>query len=99
MELSSLTQLNYSEGRYIVIFNQETGRPYRILNEDFWENNFPVGSYTGDLLDSSGEKIAEVNWGLITAVKFELETLLTEAGETLETEAGEPLEHLVQNWE
>ena len=96
MELSELTQLNYSEGRYIIIFNQASGVPYRILNEDFFSNN--LGGFTGMLLDNSGEGIAEVSGGLIQAVRFELESLLTEAGEGLETESSEPLEHMTQNW-
>lgn len=98
MELSDLTQLNYSEGKFIIIFNQETGKPYKILNEDFLENNLPTGAFSGDLFDSSKEKIAEVEWGLIQNVKFELVPLETEAEESLETEAGDPLEVLVKNF-
>lgn len=98
MELSDLTQLNYSEGKYIIVFNQETGKAYKILNEDFFSNNLPMGGFSGDLFDSTKEKIAEVEWGLIQNVKFELVPLETEAGEGLETEAGDPLEMVVQNF-
>jgi microcystin-dependent protein len=87
MELSELTSLNFSEGYYFILFNQDTGKAFKILNEDFLSGNF--GGYTGDF-EVESETVLSIQDGLIKALDEEvIQSALEGGGGTVEGFTGD----------